>query len=304
MDLTADPIKLARLKVSKAAMHRHFEASTQRTFGAVELAALIEEKAVAWRLPANASPRDVIEFLTQNSKLKRITLPRHSGNASISIFTWNTPSIYQLLQTSHPSSYFTHSTALHFHKLSSTSPAAIYLNTEQRPRQQDGELQQHRIDSAFRRHPRVTQSVGHVDDTRVHFVNGMHTGAAGVIEQEVSIAGVGASPLRFTNLSRTLIDIVVRPAYSGGAREVINAYKAARDQTSPKELADLLSQLNYIYPYHQSVGYCLEQAGHSQASLRALKRLPREFEFYLVHHRGDFKYIPEWRLHIPADLEI
>ena len=65
-------------------------------------------------------------------------------------------------------------------------------------------------------------------------------------------------PLRFTNLERTLIDAAVRPVYAGGVFEVRKAYQLAKEKVSVNRLAALLQKLNYIYPYHQAIGFYLE----------------------------------------------
>lgn len=108
--------------------------------------------------------------------------------------------------------------------------------------------------------------------------------------------------LRVTGLERTLIDIVVRPVYSGGPEQIIRAYAAARSRTSIPTLIGMLTELDYIYPYHQAIGFCLERAGHDEAALAPLRQLPMEHDFYLAHRMGATVYIPQWRLHVPADL--
>ncbi len=64
-----------------------------------------------------------------------------------------------------------------------------------------------------------------------------------------------------TDLERTLVDIVVRPAYSGGIAKVLEAYRAASKRVSVTRLATLLTRLDHAYPYRQAVGFCLEASG-------------------------------------------
>ena len=64
-----------------------------------------------------------------------------------------------------------------------------------------------------------------------------------------------------TNIERTLIDIAVRPVYSGGVFEVLKAYKMAKDKVSINKLAAYLKKIGYVYPYHQVVGFYLEKSG-------------------------------------------
>ena len=105
--------------------------------------------------------------------------------------------------------------------------------------------------------------------------------------------------VRVTNIERTLIDIVVRPAYSGGVAEVLKAFERAREQASVNRLMALLQKLNYLYPYHQAIGFYLERAGYSGTALDFIRQMPLNYDFYLAHQMGATDYVPQWRLHIP-----
>ena len=107
--------------------------------------------------------------------------------------------------------------------------------------------------------------------------------------------------LRFTSLERTLIDIAVRPIYSGGISEVAKAYRFAQERVSVNVLAATLDKLNYVYPYHQAIGFYLERAGYKPTQLDLLRRFPMKFDFYLMHGMKETQYVKDWRLHIPKD---
>ena len=106
-------------------------------------------------------------------------------------------------------------------------------------------------------------------------------------------------PLRYTNLERTLIDATVRPVYAGGVFEVRKAYEQAKEKVSVNRLTALLQKLNYIYPYHQAIGFYLERAGYKTEFVSLLRRFPMDFDFYLAHDMGQNDYVREWRLYIP-----
>ena len=106
-----------------------------------------------------------------------------------------------------------------------------------------------------------------------------------------------------TSIERTLIDIVVRPWYSGGLSEVLQAYRAARDMVSVNALVSMLRQLDYVYPYHQAVGFCLDKAGnYDPETVRLLQEFEMKFDFYLAHKIEDKAYSRRWRLHYPKGL--
>lgn len=79
-----------------------------------------------------------------------------------------------------------------------------------------------------------------------------------------------------TDLERTLIDVVVRPAYAGGINQVAQAYKQAAHRVDVDHMIKLLKNMQYVYPYHQSIGFLLERAGRTEEECRKLKKLGTE----------------------------
>lgn len=62
-----------------------------------------------------------------------------------------------------------------------------------------------------------------------------------------------------------------------------------------------LQQVAHIYPYHQCIGFYLEQSGgFSELDMAPFRKLPQDFDFYLDHQITDSRYIPAWHLHVPA----
>ena len=78
-------------------------------------------------------------------------------------------------------------------------------------------------------------------------------------------AGPGSEPLQVTNLERTLIDIVVRP-------------------------------------YHQPIGFLMQNAGYPEESCAKLRELGLNPDFYLAHALRQPEYSKDWRLFYPKDL--
>jgi hypothetical protein len=98
-----------------------------------------------------------------------------------------------------------------------------------------------------------------------------------------------------------LIDIVVRPTYAGGVYQVQEAYRRALGKISVGTLLATLKALDYVYPYHQAIGFYMARAGFSTNDCDRLRRLGLDFDFFLAHDIRNSVYVPEWRLSVPKD---
>ena len=176
-------------------------------------------------------------------------------------------------------------------------PKTIYFNFEQPPkRNKPLELEQSRIDMAFNRKVRVSNNIANYKGWKIISLNGMFTKQLGVI----SIKGPDENQLRVTNIERTLIDIAVRPIYSGGIFEVLNAYQNAKGIVSINKLVAMLAKLNYTYPYHQVIGFYLEKSGVYKSNvIDLLLKFPIKYNFYLTHQMEDVSFSEKWKLFFP-----
>jgi predicted transcriptional regulator of viral defense system len=107
------------------------------------------------------------------------------------------------------------------------------------------------------------------------------------------------SGLRVTSLERTLIDIAVRPDYSGGIAQVADAFERSRDRVSAPRLIATLDELSYRYPYHQALGFYLERAGYPDRFLEPLRARKARHDFYLAHAMPEAKLDASWRVYRP-----
>jgi len=61
--------------------------------------------------------------------------------------------------------------------------------------------------------------------------------------------------------------------------------------------------MNFVYPYHQAIGFYLDQAGVSKPSeLKLFLEPGLKFDFYLDYKMEDLEYSEKWRLYYPADM--
>lgn len=263
-----------------------------------DLKSLLSGQRRFWRLAQSTTTQDFIEFLKNQGRLKEYRFPFPHRNEIR--YVWGEQPLLNILQTLRPNSYFSHYTAMRMHGFTEQIPKTIYINHEQHLKSQtSGALEQANIDTAFSRHPRISNNVIDFEDNRIYLLNGKNTGQLGVITESMNDENGHQILVRVTGAERTLIDITVRPVYSGGVYEVLKAFTLAKEQVSINALVSMLKKINHIYPYHQAIGFYLERAGYRSSLLDLVRRLPIEYDFYLVNKMQDMEYVKAWRLYIP-----
>ena len=244
-----------------------------------------------WRLPQSWHYYKFIRALEgKTDHLRTVTLefPRRK----IERYFWKEVDRLQVALSVSPKAYISHYTAIAYHNLTDQVPKNIYVTTEQSPKSSDWSLTQKGIDAAFAKEQRKTENYSPIPSGTLYWLKGKHTKRAGVIKTEDGIP--------ITNIERTLIDATVRPLYSGGIYEVLEAFTRAADVVSVNKLAATLRKIGFIYPYHQAIGFYLERSGaYRPAQLDLLRKFDKEYDFYLTYNMKDKEYSKDWRLYYP-----
>jgi hypothetical protein len=289
----------SRLTIAKSDIQSLFEKSKQRVYSEAQLAAILETQRGFWRLAQRTTTGEFIHFLQRQGKLETHTFIATKYGRVITRYSWGHASIYELALSVSTRGYLSHATAVSLHALTDLIPKTQYLNVEQSPKPAPaGTLTQRALDQAFSREQRQSNLTYEHDEWSVKIISGKNTHALGVEE----LVGPSQEPLRATNLERTLIDIVVRPAYAGGIFQVLEAYRTAKDRVSTNRLVATLKRLEYVYPYHQAIGFLMELAGYSETRYAMLRQLGLHFDFYLAHGLKKPQYSKMWRLYYPPGL--
>jgi len=295
--------------IRQAAVLATFDAIAKGVFSPVEMRNLIEsnrdawltddKKAATWGIKSR-NIADILATLRQHGVLNEIRLP--FPHRKYERYTFGEVHPLELLQSVDSNAYFCHYTALHLHGLTTQIPKSIYLNVEQRGTGGQANLTQEAVDRAFSGKCRLSSNKIEYHGQRVFKLNGRNTGKLGVVEFTLEGA---RSPLRITNIERTLVDAAVRPVYAGGVGQVAESYQAAVDHgVSVNRIAAYLRKLAFNYPYHQAVGFYLERAGVYRASqIELLRKFPIEFDFYLTYEMRNPDYNERWRLFIPKGFQ-
>jgi hypothetical protein len=289
----------SRLQIAKLDIVKAFEEAGKRVFWPSDISQILERNRAFWRLAKDTTTTKFLHFLQNKTDLHLEYLEpvNHPNAPGISRYVWKEASAYEIALSMKHEAYLCHGTAMFLHGITEQIPSRIYVNSEQSPKPSSGRLTQEGINRAFAGKQRESQFVFKFGDSEALLLWGKNTGQLEVIDLEYS-----GTKLRVTGLERTLIDIAVRPSYAGGVFQVLNAFRAAKDRVSVGTLVATLKKLDYVYPYHQAIGFYMQKAGYIRSQYNRLKSIGLDYDFYLAYGLKDKEYDADWRLFFPKSL--
>ena len=209
---------------------------------------------------------------------------------------------YEIARAMFPQGYFCNLTSIFYHSLTNQVPKAIYICTSAK-RINVNTVNNNELRRAFIKPHRHTKHVYTLNDYKVI-----------VVERRARISGSGVveshppstllpNTSRVTCIERSLIDAVVSPQYNGGIVSVYTYFRNARGMLNMARLIKIYRQLDFVYPYSQSIGFLLDRADMSKHASVIYKNFPPERSFYVDHDaKTTWVYDEKWKLYYPAGL--
>mgnify|MGYP003290247147 CR=1 FL=1 len=296
--LTIDQILTEQLKKAKPKIEKTFDSERIAALGVRQLQILLQKNHPNWELSPDLYFTKFLNFMLKHTKLREITL-KSPDYGSQTRYVWGNPSIHAIALSLKSNSYLSHQTALILHGLIDGPAARVYVNREQSPKPKGSGLSQESLTKAFANKQRESKLTYAYRKAQIVMLNGKFTDRLGV--EKIRLAK--RELLDVTDLERTLIDVTVRPNYAGGAKAVLSAYRQARGRISVDKLLTFLKRFDYVYPYHQAIGFYLEKASYPESDWAPFMKLGVSFEFYLTHGLPpDREFDSTWSLYYPKNL--
>ncbi len=291
--------KAARVKEAKEKIISALEEDGRRVFSPQDLIQLLDENRENWWLLAGITQAAFIRYLENELGVHKIELAGSTHQQKFIRYLWREPSPLEVASSLRSTAYLCHASAVYVHGLTEQLPKVLYVNYEQsaKPRP-SGKLAQEGIDRAFRGKQRESTFAFKYEEYRFILLSGKNTKRLEVHTKQLPEGG----KVHVTSLERTLIDIAVRPTYAGGVFQVLEAYRNARTTLSIGKLVATLKQLDYVYPYHQAIGFYLDRAGVPEKLTDRVREFGTTFRFYLAHGMRETDFNERWQLFHPKGM--
>lgn len=291
-----------RFVLAEIKIRNFFAQLPKKVFSETQLKQILDDNRFTWQLGAT---HDVNKFIHNLENIKLVTpvilnfFPVSGDEQgmvkkTVKRYMTSNAGAFELALSLANKSYLSHYTAAYLNGLTTQVPKRIYVTTElSKKHQTRNRLTQSAIDQAFSQPQRIAGEQAVWADYTIIPLHGKFSNRLGVNL---------TAPMPHTGLERTLIDMAVRPAYSGGVHAVLENYRKAADKISINKLKATLTNLDLLYPYHQAIGFYLEKAGVPARKLEAFEEMAMEYDFYLTYDMKETEYSEKWRLYYPTGM--
>ncbi len=212
---------------------------------------------------------------------------------------------YEIAQAMFPQGYFCNLSSIFYHSLTNQVPKAIYICYEKMPakRKKVNTVNNNELRCAFIKPHRHTNHMYTLNDYKVIVVERRaRISDSGVVKSHLP-STLFPNTSRVTCIERSLIDAVVSPQYNGGIVSVYTYFRNARGMLNMAKLIKIYRQLDFVYPYSQSIGFLLDRAGMPKYASDIYKNFPPERSFFVDHDaKTTWVYDEKWKLYYPAGL--
>ncbi|WP_046755308.1 type IV toxin-antitoxin system AbiEi family antitoxin domain-containing protein [Kordia jejudonensis] len=277
-----------------------FKNSIHEAYTTNDIQKIFESQKGQWRIAQYRNYKHFITFLN-NRKILILDIQNHDfQNSEKKILRKSTCTPFDIGLTVKKGGYLCNYSAMQIHQLTLQIPKTVYISEDKYAPYGGNlfvELNQDSVNKAFSKPQRVSKESykSEYDGFRYVYLQKKHN--------SINVGITKINGLSVTDLERTLIDIAVRPAYSGGAFQILEAYNKAKKKINLNKLDNYLKDLDYIYPYHQLIGFYLDLAGFPEKDLNLFLNKKSDINFYQTYNLTNKKLNKKWGIFYPTGLE-
>ncbi len=276
-----------------------FKNSVQKAYTTNDIQKIFESQKEEWRIAQYRNYKHFITFLN-NRKILILDIQNHEfQNSEKQILRKKTCTPFDIGLTVKKDGYLSNYSAMQIHQLTLQIPKTVFISEDKyAPYYEDihPEIEQDSVDKAFSKPQRVSKESykSEYDGFRYVYLQKKHN--------SINVGITKINSLAVTDLERTLIDIAVRPAYSGGAFQILEAFNNAKEKVNINKLDNYIEKLDYIYPYHQLIGFYLDLAGFPDTALKLFLKKKTHIKFYQTYNLTNKKLNEKWGVFYPTGL--
>jgi len=213
---------------------------------------------------------------------------------------------YDMAMAMFPGGYFCNLSSIFYHSLTNQIPSSIYICNEtissnQKPKTDN--LTNNELRNAFIKPHRYTNYVFEFNNYEIIVVDREKNSRHGVLSV-TSSNEICPKNSSVTSIERALIDAIVSPQYNGGITSVYSYFKTAKQKNiNIDKLIDLYRELNFVYPYYQSIGFFFERLGMKKRASAIYDAFPPKQNFFIDRNaKASWMYDDKWKLYYPKEL--
>lgn len=292
---------MIRLSTVSSRVLRDFGRERRRVFG-------VWRFAVYWRRVSRIRGTRPVEVADAVSLIRRMVAREEvkAIEGARGVYSVEAPfaslvpiSVWHVIGECHPTSYFSHASAIAMHGLTNEFPSSLTVSVDSG--QGGDRLPLGTMPEDWIEFPRPKGTMPErLLGLDISWIRSSRTGRAGVVVMPAEGQAVYA-----TDLERTLIDSLIAPARSGGIQHVFEAWRSAGSRLDPSRMITHVEALGGVL-LRQRIGFMLEHIGfrdqrldrwRGESSRGGSARLVASREFSPVHSA-------RWNLslNVPVDL--
>jgi len=201
--------------------------------------------------------------------------------------------------------FISHYSAMYYYKLTYNEPKNFYITQEVFNPPYKKELSQEDIFRGMTKKYKETNVFASNKEFKIYKIHGIKTNNFGLKRIKIN----NFSTL-ISSIERLMLEMIIRPNLCGGINEVINAYKVIcsdhKNEINVEKIKILMRKMNLKYPYHQAIGFLLEQFNCNYKKLYT----PDTFNNYFFLFKTQTNELnnlivnKKWKIYIPRELKI